>query len=47
MGGLSINLNFLPHPGGILDQSAKLLAAFDVIRNSLYTKRKQELEAKK
>jgi len=44
MGGLSINLFHLPHPGRVTDQGAKLLRMFRVIKEELYAKTKRDLE---
>ncbi len=46
MGGLSINLMHLPHPGDIQQQSEKLLAAFDVIRETIKEKHLAAIKAK-
>lgn len=46
MGGLSINLVHLPHPGGILDQSARTLRCFEIIKRAMY-ERQEAMNAKR
>ena len=44
MGSLSINLTHLPYPGGVLEQPAKLLDIFEIIKSESY---KRGIEAAK
>ena len=41
MGGLSVNLTHLPHPGGIMQQRFKLMRCFDVIKHALYSQQRK------
>ena len=45
MGGMSINLAHLPHPGGIMDQGFKLLRCFEIVKGEMYRSQKAELKA--
>ena len=46
MGGMSINLTHLPHPGGIMEQGWKLLRCFEIVKDIMYQKQALDLKAR-
>jgi hypothetical protein len=44
-GGMSINLAHLPHPGCVMEQGAKLMGMFGIIKAALYRQVEISLKA--